>query len=96
MIINIYYQMSNPSICIPRVNKNITRKFICDIINKHNFGEIKKIDMVKMKKGFKVFIHFKYWSNNIKSLKVRKILASGQDFKIMYAEPWFWKCMNVY
>ena len=88
--------MSNPSICIPRVNKNITRKFICDIINKHNFGEIKKIDMVKMKKGFKVFIHFKYWSNNIKSLKVRKILASGQDFKIMYAEPWFCKCMNVY
>ena len=52
--------------------------------------------MVKMNRGFKVFIHFKYWFNNEKSLKVKEILWSNLDFKIMYVEPWFWKCTNVY
>ena len=45
--------MSNPSICIPKVNKNISKKFIYDTFNRHNFGEISKIDMVKMNKGLK-------------------------------------------
>ena len=91
-----YYQMSNPSICIPKVDQNINKKFIYDLFNRYNFGEIKKIDMVKMNKGFNVFIHFKYWYNTTKSLKVREILGSGLDFKIMYVEPWYWKCTNVY
>ena len=52
--------------------------------------------MVKMNRGFKVFIHFKYWYNTPKSLKVREILSSGLDFKIIYVEPWYWKCTNVY
>ncbi len=86
----------NPSICIPKVDQNITKNFIYGVLNRHKFGEIRKIDMVKMNKGFKVFIHFKYWFNNEKSLKVREILSSGLDFKIMYVEPWFWKCTNVY
>ena len=95
-MIMFYYQMSNPSICIPKVDQNINKKFIYDIFNRYNFGEIKKIDMVKMNRGFKVFIHFKYWYNTPKSLKVREILSSGLDFKIMYVEPWYWKCTNVY
>ena len=86
----------NPSICIPKVDQNITKNFIYSVLNRHKFGERKQIDMVKMNKGFKVFIHFKYWFNNEKSLKVREILSSGLDFKIMYVEPWFWKCTNVY
>ena len=85
----------NPSICIPKVEKHNKKLYIW-CLNRHKFGEIRQIDMVKMNKGFKVFIHFKYWFNNEKSLKVREILSSGLDFKIMYVEPWFWKCTNVY
>jgi hypothetical protein len=88
--------MSNPSICIPKVDRNITKKFIYDIFNRHLFGKIKQIDMIPNKKHYRVFIHFDYWYNNEKSLKVKKILADGLDFKIMYVEPWFWKCINVY
>ena len=91
-----YYQMSNPSICIPKVDQNINKKFIHTVLNRYNFGEIKKIDIIKMSKGSKVFIHFKYWYNTDKSLKVREILSSGLDFKIIYVEPWYWKCTNVY
>jgi hypothetical protein len=88
--------MSNPSICIPKVDRNINKKFIYDIFNKYNFGKIRRIDMLKMNKGWKVFIHFDYWYNNEKSLKAKEILNSGEDFKIMYVEPWYWKCTNVY
>ena len=91
-----YYQMNNPSICIPKVDQNISKNFIYSVLNRYNFGEIKKIDMIKMNKGSKVFIHFKYWYNTDKSLKVREILSSGLDFKIIYVEPWYWKCTNVY
>ncbi len=91
-----YYQMNNPSICIPKVDQNISKNFIYTVLNRYNFGEIKKIDMIKMNKGSKVFIHFKYWYNTDKSLKVREILSSGLDFKIIYVEPWYWKCTNVY
>ena len=49
-----------------------------------------------IKKGYRVFIHFKCWNDSVNSLKVRELLSLGQDFKIMYVEPWFWKCINVY
>ena len=88
--------MSNPSICIPKVDRNITKRFIHDVFTRHLLGKIKKIDMIPNKKYFRVFIHFDYWYNNEKSLKVKQILADGLDFKIMYVEPWFWKCINVY
>ena len=88
--------MSNPSICIPKVDRNITKKFIYDVFNRHLLGKIKKIDMIPNKKYFRVFIHFDYWYNTEKSLKVKEILANNLDFKIMYVEPWFWKCINVY
>ena len=52
--------------------------------------------MIKIKKGYRVFIHFKCWNDSVNSLKVRELLSLGQDFKIMYVEPWFWKCINVY
>ena len=88
--------MSNPSICIPKVDRNITKRFISDVFDRHLLGKIKKIDMIPNKKYFRVFIHFDYWYNTSKSLKVKVILAKNLDFKIMYVEPWFWKCVNVY
>ena len=88
--------MSNPSICIPKVDRNITKRFIHDVFTRHLLGKIKKIDMIPIKKYNRVFIHFDYWYNTQKSLKVKDILANGDDFKIMYVEPWFWKCINVY
>ena len=33
--------MSNPSICIKKLNKNINKNIILTAFNKHNFGKIK-------------------------------------------------------
>ena len=84
--------MSNPSICIPKINVNTPKHFIKNIFEKHNLGKIKKIHIVSTNKFNKAFIHFEYWYDNVKSLKVREYLNNQLDFKIMYNEPWYWKC----
>jgi hypothetical protein len=59
---------SNPSICIPRVFPNITRKQIMDTFKQLKFGIIDRIDMIQREnrngeKYQRVFIHFKFWFN---------------------------------
>ena len=61
----------NPSICIPRVFKNIQSKDIqrvfCEVIQDANCIErIDSIDKLDRQKKLyqRVFVHFKYWPNN--------------------------------
>ena len=87
---------NNPSICIPRIDKNISHKFIYNIINKHQLGEIQKINLIQIGKFQRAYINFKQWYNNEKSLKVKNLLLAKEDFKIMYMHPWYWKCTVVH
>ena len=34
----------------------------------------------------------KYWPDNERSEMLKDRLLSGQDIKVVYNEPWFWKC----
>ena len=86
---------TNPSICIAKVDKTITKQFIFNIINKHKLGNIRLINLIPMGKFKRAFIHFDYWYNNEKSLKVKNLLLANEDFKIIYVHPWFWKCTIV-
>jgi len=88
---------SNPSICIPRVFKSTTRKELGDIFEKLNFGAVDRIDMVpktneRGESYYKVFIHFKVWHNNQMAQATRDKLLAGEEIKIVYNAPWFWKC----
>ena len=38
----------------------------------------------------KVFIHFKYWNED--KQHIRAMLNEGKVIKIVYDNPWFWKC----
>ena len=38
----------------------------------------------------KVFIHFKYWNEGQDNLKTT--LNEGKIIKVVYNNPWFWKC----
>ena len=38
----------------------------------------------------KVFIHFKYWNED--KQHIRTMLNEGKIIKIVYDNPWFWKC----
>ena len=86
-----------PSICIPRVFSNITRKDVADAFERI-LGKncIDRIDMIYKREGLdgyqRVFVHFKKInaSENYEIMADR--LSSGQDVKVVYSEPWFWKC----
>jgi len=85
-----------PSICIPRVFTNITDSRIRKIFTDLKMGEIDKIDFVsrqteKGEKFNRVFIHFKRWNINGDVATARERLLKGQDIKIVYDDPWFWK-----
>ena len=89
---------SEPSICIPRVFKSTTRKDIYNVIEKLDLGAVDRIDMVaktndRGESYNKVFIHFKTWNKrNSTAQATRDKLLKGEEIKIVYSEPWFWKC----
>jgi hypothetical protein len=90
-------KQSEPSICIPRVFKSTTRKDLFAVIERLDLGAVERIDMVpktneRNESYYKVFIHFKKWSNTAMAQATRTKLLQGEEVKIVYNEPWFWKC----
>ena len=89
---------SEPSICIPRMFKSTTRKDIYTVIERLNLGAVDRIDMIAKvnvhgESYNKVFIHFKAWNKrNPVAQATRDKLLKGEEIKIVYNEPWFWKC----
>ena len=90
-------RMNEPSICIPRVFKSTTRKDLFGVIDRLELGAVGRIDMVSKTNDrgepyYKVFIHFKQWNKNALAKATRDKLLQGEEIKIVYNEPWFWKC----
>ncbi len=89
---------SEPSICIPRVFKSTTRKDIYNVMERLDLGAVDRIDMVAKTnvRGEcynKVFIHFKVWNKKNPTVQAtRDKLLKGEEIKIVYNEPWYWKC----
>lgn len=89
---------SEPSICIPRVFLNITRERVFGVFTEL-FGEnaIDHVDMIQKEseKGDKyqrVFIHFREWPTTAIAQATRRQLIDGNEVKIVYDGPWYWKC----
>jgi hypothetical protein len=87
---------SVPSLCIPRVFSNIGERRIYKIFDDLRLGDISRIDIVRANnaKGDKcnrVFIHFSCWYNNRNADTARERLLNGNDIKVIYDDPWYWK-----
>jgi len=68
-----------------------------NIFRQDQESEPERIDMVpktneRNESYYKVFIHFKKWSNTAMAQATRTKLLQGEEVKIVYNEPWFWKC----
>ena len=89
---------NEPSICIPRVFKSTTKKDIYGVVERLDLGPVERIDMVAKTNARgecynKVFIHFKMWNKKSEvAQNTRAQLLRGEEVKIVYSEPWFWKC----
>jgi hypothetical protein len=85
-----------PSMCIPRVFKNITEERVRSVISQLGLGDIERVDMIykKNEKGDefqRVFIHIRRWASTPDANKARERLLTGKEIKIIYDDPWFWK-----
>ena len=89
------------SICIPRVSSTTDKKYIKTIFEKI-IGITSNIQVIfvdiKTDERFKrVFVNIKYIlsinnKNNDKINNLCERLANGQQLKIVYSDPLFWRC----
>ena len=90
--------ITEPSICIPRVSSNTTKRYIKTIFEQiFGINSIERIDLVKKtysnyKSYYTAFVHFNYWNDSSNVQAIRNRIMNNQTFKIVYNEPWFWKC----
>jgi len=93
--------VSNPSICIPRTFTTIrgeqTKRAVFNTFRDLRVGHIERIDTVhktdqRGERYCTVYVHLKWNMNSKLARDTRQKLLDGQDVKIVYDEPWFWKC----
>jgi hypothetical protein len=95
---NTLIAASEPSICIPRVFATIDKKRVYEVFAEL-FGAdtIDRIDLIQKEapngETYKrVFVHFKRWATTTQAQYMRQKLIDGDEVKIVYDAPWFWKC----
>jgi len=72
-------------------NKNNNHRPNCKLHPSNNLVyNIANNNDVSEHKFKKVFIHFKYWNDTHHHIK--DTLNEGKTIKVVYDNPWFWKC----
>jgi len=93
--------MNQPSICIPRTFPTIrgeqTKRAVFNTFKDLRIGHIDRIDTVHKtdKNGERfctVYVHLTWNTRDNLARETRQKLIDGQEIKIVYDEPWFWKC----
>ena len=93
--------MTSPSICIPRTFPTIrgeqTKRAVFNTFRDLRVGFIERIDTVHKtdKNGERfctVYVHLKWSVDSQLARDTRQKLLDGKDVKVVYDEPWFWKC----
>jgi hypothetical protein len=87
---------ANNSICIPRAFANISEARVRKVFDALNIFVIDRVDMIQRKneKGEpfqRIFVHIRTWSETAEAQKAKERLLSGNELKIVYDDPWFWK-----
>ena len=96
-------ERSSLSICIPRTFPTIrgeqTKRAVFKTFRELGIGFIDRIDTVHKtdKNGERfctVYIHLKNWNMQHQLARdTRQKLLDGEEIKVVYDEPWFWKCV---
>lgn len=80
------------SICIPRIENNISKRYIQ--ISFEKVGVINKIDIISCNNGTKkAFVHFNHCYDTEIGNKFKEIIENGETVKYVHSRGgWFWKC----
>ena len=95
--------LTTPSICIPRTFPTIrgeqTKRAVFRTFKELRIGLIDRIDTVHKtdrngERYCTVYIHLKHWNMQSQLARdTRQKLLDGEEIKVVYDEPWFWKCV---
>jgi hypothetical protein len=83
--------MAIKTLIIPRVFVKINQSQIQTTLDALKLGIIERIDIKKGDKFNRVFIHYREWFNNENATLALERLSKGQEIKVIYESPWFWK-----
>ena len=86
--------VSNPMLCIPRVDVKLSTNFIFKILCYANFGKIIKIIEIPLKsdENYKrIIIKLQWYEKNEFAREVKEKIINGKSIKLVYNMPWFWK-----
>ena len=89
--------MTTPTICIPHARRDTNIGQVTKVFE-HLIGTncILRVDERQMRdprdQSFfkRYFVHFREWPDSARAL--RQKLLDGGTIKVVYSEPWFWKC----
>jgi hypothetical protein len=93
--------VTHPSICIPRTFISIRGKpikaAVFETLRDLRIGHIERIDVVQKtdsrgERYCTIYVHIQWNMRNELARDTRQKLLDGNDVKIVYDEPWFWKC----
>ena len=95
--------VTEPSICIPRALANVSWKDVKDIFEQLiGPGTVERVDLVKGNAEHdanaqfcRIFVHFRTWPVHMPEVSdIRDRLLAGETIKLVYDNPWFWKCVQ--
>ncbi len=90
--------VTEPSICIPRTLNNVSWREVKDTFERiFGKGTVERVDIVRRRDDdspfCRIFIHMRYWPMaDDRVVKIRQKLLDGEEVKVVYNQPWFWKC----
>ena len=82
------------SLCIPRVFNNIGWRRVKQTFIDLRWGFVERVDVCPMGSFKRAFVHFAPGRWNLgdqRACEALKALQNGDEVKIVYDEPWFWK-----
>jgi hypothetical protein len=91
--------ITEPSICIPRTFNNMTRNQVKDIFEiLLGRNSVDRVDIVINHQNpspfCRIFVHLRYWSIEKDQIgNIRDRLIDGDTIKLVYDNPWYWKCV---
>ena len=88
--------LSNISLYIPHVFKNIDEDRIARIFDLLLLGKVSHVDFVpktdRCGKSYNaVYVHFEYWYNTVAAANFQeKVVNPEKEARLVYDEPWYW------
>ena len=93
----IVVPMSQPALCIPHARRDTNSDQVAMVFERLiGKGCILRVDERQLRdprdQSFfkRYFVHFREWPESARDL--RQKLLDGGTIKVVYSDPWFWKC----